>query len=260
MELVMRNATSARLALRSALVAMMFALGHRASAADTRCDAQSQKGDLCLCEIADLHPTQTSVGMAEVRLKSEKLENKMEQRPEADFLNYLRKHEKVEPVTIGPGGVFYITDHHHLARALYDIGVAETYCTITDNLSNLKQDQFWKQMEDNNEVYLKDAAGNPIKPQDLPVAIKDLGDDPFRSLAGAVRESCGFEKGDPNATGEDYLEFKWADYLRGRWTQTGISPGAINADFNDATVAALRLAAEKDAAGLPGYTGKTSCD
>jgi hypothetical protein len=238
MELVMRNATSARLALRSALVAMMFALGHRASAADTRCDAQSQKGDLCLCEIADLHPTQTSVGMAEVRLKSEKLENKMEQRSEADFLNYLRKHEKVEPVTIGPGGVFYITDHHHLARALYDIGVAETYCTITDNLSNLKQDQFWKQMEDNNEVYLKDAAGNPIKPQDLPVAIKDLG----------------------NATGEDYLEFKWADYLRGRWTQTGISPGAINADFNDATVAALRLAAEKDAAGLPGYTGKTSCD
>jgi Putative ParB-like nuclease len=71
-------------------------------------------------------------------------------------LNYLRRHNKVEPVTIGPQGILYITDHHHLARALFDIGVSNTYCTIIDNLSHTKSDDFWKQLEANNEVYLKD--------------------------------------------------------------------------------------------------------
>jgi hypothetical protein len=47
--------------------------------------------------------------------------------------------------------------------------------------------------------------------RDLPASVKDLSNNPFRSLAGAVRESCGFEKGDENSSGEDYLEFQWAD-------------------------------------------------
>jgi hypothetical protein len=76
-------------------------------------------------------------------------------------------------------------------------------------------------------------------------------------LAGAVRESCGFEK---EAGSEDYLEFEWADYLRSHWAQTGIAAEDIDANFNDATSAALRLAAQKDAMDLPGYTGKISCD
>jgi hypothetical protein len=38
-------------------------------------------------------------------------------------------------------------------------------------------------MEDNNEVYLKDQNGNVITPNDLPTSIKDLSNDPFRSLA-----------------------------------------------------------------------------
>jgi len=69
---------------------------------------------------------------------------------------------------------------------------------------------FWKQLEDNNEVYLKDQSGNRITPHDLPASLKDLSNDPFRSLTGAVRESCGFEKGDKSSSGEDYLEFQWA--------------------------------------------------
>jgi hypothetical protein len=37
--------------------------------------------------------------------------------------------------------------------------------------------------------------------------VTDLSNDPFRSLAGAVRESCGFEKDNKSASSEDYLEF-----------------------------------------------------
>ena len=129
---------------------------NQSALANEVCDAQSTKGDLCLCALSDLHPTQTSVGMAEVRIKAEKLRDELQRRGERNFLKYLLKHDKEEPVIIGPGGVFYITDHHHLARALYDLGESETYCIITDNLSDERVDDFWKRMEDNNEIYLKD--------------------------------------------------------------------------------------------------------
>jgi hypothetical protein len=91
---------------------------------------------------------------------------------------------------------------------------------IVDNLSNERVDDFWKSMEENNEVYLKDQNGKEITPSELPASIKDLSNDPFRSLAGAVRESCGFEKDAKAASGEDYLEFQWADYLG----HTGLTP------------------------------------
>jgi hypothetical protein len=157
-------------------------------------------------------------------------------------------------------GIFYITDHHHLARALFGIGVSNTYCTIIDNLSHTKPDDFWKQLEANNEVYLKDRNGNSITPHDLPASVKDLSNNPFRSLAGAVRESCGSEKGDENSSGEDYLDFRWADYLREHWAQTGIASEDIDTKFEGVTIAARQLAAQKDAANLPGYTGKVFCD
>ena len=243
--------------LQVALLTTTFA-GQPAAAKDA-CNGQSRKGDLCLCELSDLHPTQKSVGMAEVRTKAQKLKAELQRRGQQDFLRYLWKHNKEEPVVIGPGGIFYITDHHHLARALHDVGVSTTYCFIVDNQSDATPDVFWKRMQANNEVYLKDQEGNPITPRDLPASIRDLSNDPFRSLAGAVRKSCGFEKGDEDSSGEDYVEFRWADYLRSRWAQTKIAVKDIDANFESAARAALQLAIKADAANLPGYTGKTSC-
>jgi hypothetical protein len=131
----MRNAPSASLPV----ALMIFLLGQPALA-KVICDAKSTKGEICLCKISDLHPTQASVGMAEVRIKAEKLKDEIQRRSERDFLNYLLKHNKEEPIIIGPGGLFYLTDHHHLARALYDVGASNTYCTIVENLSNAKPD------------------------------------------------------------------------------------------------------------------------
>ena len=171
----------------------------------------------------------------------------------------MRKHNRIEPIVVGPGGAFYITDHHHLARALYDLGAAATYCKVVANLSETNPEAFWKHMQDSNEVYLKDAQGNVITRLDLPTSVKDLRNDPFRSLAGAVRESCGFGSDNKDVPDGNYLEFKWADYLRARWAQTSIEVDEIDAHFDRATQAALQLATQREAAGLPGYTGKTSC-
>src|SRR5215813_78461 len=225
--------------------------------AENVCGAQSAKGDICLCKLSDLHPTQASVGMTEVRTKAEKLKDEIEEQGELNFLKHLLRHGKEEPVIIGPGGIFYITDHHHLARALYDLGLSKTYCSIVENLSGAAVDDFWRQMKESNQVYLKDQNGITITPNELPTSIRDLSNDPFRSLAGAVREFCGFEK---EAGSEDYLEFQWAEYLRSHWSQTGIAAKDIDTNFDNATKAALHLATQNDAMSLPGYTGKISCD
>ena len=102
-------------------VALIIFFGSQTVLAKDVCSAQSTKRDICLCKISDLHPTQASVGMMEVRIKAEKLRDELHRRA-IGFFKYLLRHDKEEPVIIGPGGVFYITDHHHLARALYDVG------------------------------------------------------------------------------------------------------------------------------------------
>jgi hypothetical protein len=232
--------------------------GPRILLASDVCDAKSKAGDICLCKLSELRPTQSSVGMTEVRIRAEKLREDIQNRSEQDFLSHIRKRDRMEPIVVGPGGLFYLTDRHHLARSLYDLGEARTYCKILENLSDLEPAGFWQHMQDNNEVYLKDAQGNAITPYDLPTSIKDLRNDPFRSLAGAVRESCGFSNDKKGSDGY-YLEFKWADYLRTHWAGTGIPVDDIDANFDSATRAALQLAIQKEAAILPGYTGKFSC-
>jgi len=85
-------------------LALMISFVSHPAAAKHACDTQSTKGDICLCELSDLHPTQASVGIEEVRLKAEKLKDQFEDRSERDLLKYLRKHNKEEPVVIGPNG------------------------------------------------------------------------------------------------------------------------------------------------------------
>jgi hypothetical protein len=47
----------------------------------------AKTGDICLCRLSELHPTQAAVGMMEVRIRAEKLRQKMEGRSEDAFLN-----------------------------------------------------------------------------------------------------------------------------------------------------------------------------
>jgi hypothetical protein len=75
-----------------------------------------------------------------------------------------------------------------------------------------------------------------------PNHLTKLIDDPYRSLAGYVRDAGGYEKS-PTA----FCEFQWADFLRSR-----IAIGPTRADFLAAVAAALKLAASPAAAKLPG--------
>ena len=74
--------------------------------------------------IADLRPTQMTVGVREVKEKRKRWRDESKKKG-AEFLG---KH--MIPVVLGPKDRHYVIDHHHLARALHDEGVEENtgYC------------------------------------------------------------------------------------------------------------------------------------
>jgi hypothetical protein len=88
-----------------------------------------------------------------------------------------------------------------------------------------------------------DQNGKPCGFEAIPSHLVQLLDDPYRSLAGYVRNAGGYDK-----TPTAFAEFLWADFFR-----TRVTIGPTRAAFNNAVQRALPLAGSKEAAGLPGY-------
>jgi hypothetical protein len=187
--------------------------------------------------VADLRPTQITVGMREVL---EKRKRWREMRKKGEFLG---KH--MIPVILGPKLRHYVIDHHHLARALHDEEVKNVAVTVVANLSKLEPDAFWTVMDNRNWMHPFDAEGRRRSYSDIPKSVSDLIDDPFRSLAGELRRAGGFAK---DTT--PFSEFLWADFLRRR-----IKRKSIEEDFGQAIEKALQLARSADAGYLPGWCG-----
>ena len=79
----------------------------------------------------------------------------------------------------------------------------------------------------------------------IPGSVRDLIDDPFRSLASKLRRVGGFAK--PTMP---FSEFLWADFLRRQ-----IDCKLIERDFARAVERALKLAKAPAANYLPGWCG-----
>jgi hypothetical protein len=189
--------------------------------------------------IADLRPTQITVGMREVKAKRSRWRRVAEEKG----AEYLGKH--MIPVVLGPKERPYVIDHHHMARALHDEGVEKILVTVVSNLSRLETDAFWFFMDNRNWVHPFDEEGNRRPVEDLPKSIKQMVDDPFRSLAGELRRAGGFAK---DTT--PFSEFLWADFFRRR-----IKRKLVEDDFARAVETALQLARSKEANYLPGWCG-----
>lgn len=201
----------------------------------------TKKDELCSCELSALKPTQASVGLFEVKRKQEKVA-KHKKKSAAKLDKYLRK--KFQPVVLGPGKNLYLTDHHHLGRALLAEGISQTYCRIEADLSSLKEKDFWAEMEKRKLVHLYEK-GKSIQASDLPGSISTLRDDPFRSLAGRVREEGGFEK-----SKAPFSEFAWAEYFRGKLPEP-----KNESEFLALIPKALELAKSPEAKKLSGFLG-----
>ena len=194
---------------------------------------------LLTAEIADLRPTQMTIGLREVEAKRDEWRQEGGDK-QASFLG---RH--MVPVISGPRDRFYVIDHHHLCRALLEAGQTEVEITVVANLSRLQKEAFWVFMDNKGWLHPYDAEGQRRGWEDLPKKIGDLADDPYRSLAGALRRTGGYAK---DTT--PFAEFLWADFLRRR-----IKPAKVEKHFDKALDAALVLAKSGEADFLPGWCG-----
>jgi hypothetical protein len=191
-------------------------------------------------EIHRLHPTQMTVGMIEVGDKRDKLV--------AHGKHAVRDFMAAHPIPAvwGPDNKLFLIDHHHLARAASECGVATGFFDVEDDLSKLGFRQFWKQMSLARWAHPIDEQGRVQAFDDIPKHVEKLRDDVYRSLAGYVRARGGFEK-----TPTAFAEFQWADFFRPR-----IQVGSTREDFDRSVEKALALAVSPEAASLPGFVGR----
>ncbi len=189
--------------------------------------------------IADLRPTQITVGMREVAAKRKHWRD-ISGKQGGKFLG---KH--MIPVILGPKRRNYVIDHHHLARALHEEGQKDVAVTVIANLSSLDTDEFWTVMDNRSWMHPFDAKGERRPYRDIPRSVTELVDDPFRSLAGELRRAGGFAK---DTT--PFSEFLWADFLRRR-----VKRKLVERDFDRALEKALQLGKSMAANYLPGWCG-----
>lgn len=195
-------------------------------------------GDLTEIDIDDLHPTQLTLGMEEVeqrrkqmaQLSASELRQKME--------------EKAVPHVVGPNGRIYMVDHHHFCRVMHELGHRKVLLGEREHdWSNLDIEAFWKRMEKRRLCWPVDIDGNQRPAVKIPAHVKDLTDNPWRTLARAVRGKAYREK-----KRQHFQEFRWGNYFRSFMTTR-----LLETDIRLAEALAVKLARSSEAQDLPGY-------
>jgi hypothetical protein len=187
--------------------------------------------------IADLRPTQMTVGMREVHIKRRRLRENAAKTDRSHFST------RVVPVVLGPDSRRYLIDRHHFVRAVHDEGASEVPVTIIADLSALESDAFWTELDHRGWMHPFDDAGRWHAYNEIPKSVCDLVDDPFRSLAGALRRMGGYTK-----LKTPFSEFRWANFLRHR-----IDRLTVEREFDRALDLAIKLAESRQADRLPGW-------
>lgn len=227
-----------RMALCALLTATLIFAG---CASKPYVPGKASVGEVVTVPILQLHPTQAVVGEREVAEKLSKIKGK----DATKLQEYIADH--TVPVVIGPGGKLYMTDHHHTMLALLRSGRTQTCdAKIIANYANLSMPDFWKQMEKKKWVYLKNGQGQPISPSQIPSSLTDMGNDPYRALAGAVRDEGGYRK-----TSIPFSDFAWANYFRSK-----INIGSGQTGWDAAMKQAMAIVHAPAAKNLPGYISK----
>jgi hypothetical protein len=191
-----------------------------------------------------MRPTQITVGFAEVKLKREQW-GKLGRKTRKE-----RLAQQWFPSIIGPKKRYYIVDHHHLGLALIEDGLKSAWVTVLQDLSSFERPLFWRLMEHHRWAHPYDSQGKRRPFDAIPERLRDLSDDPYRSLAGMVRSAGGYAKDT-----QPFSEFVWADFFRPR-----IARGRIERDLHKAVDDGVVLARSSEASAMPGWTGASEAE
>jgi hypothetical protein len=196
-------------------------------------------GTRCVVDTRRLRPTRFAVGYKESALREASIGAKTAK----DLDRYLRR--KIAPIVIGPGGEPYLLDQHALSRLALQRGEPPVvYAEVRANWRDLAATAFWQRMKERGWVELLDETGRGPQPvADLPKSLRGMRDDPYRSLAWAVRQKGGYE-GKRDAD----VDVRWAGFLRAQVPAT-----AVQEDFDKAVEQAVKAAHSEAAKDLPGY-------
>ncbi len=230
-----------------------------------RCEPTCPRGALTSLKVGEFKPTQGAVGMDEVRAKAQKLASMSADQIEEYLL------QRPIPVVIGKADEYYMVDHHHLARALWDANKREVNVptVVAENWAALGGNSFWKAMARRNWLHPFGGMGaGPAQPKSLPKHVEYLNNDLYRSVAWYVRERYGFIKDPANPI---FAEFKWASFFRSRvifWSvllKWSGDPMCMTLkdiaerdeeEYKDMLAYAQYLAGSPEASGLPGFIGR----
>jgi hypothetical protein len=238
----MKRRSSNTFTVLAALVALLWLSVPLLAGEVVGFDPTLPPGTWCRVAIEKVHPTQFAVGYWEVKQRAANIARHGSKR----LGTYLDEH--VALLVVGPGGEPYLVDGHHLCLAMLKAGRGTTVeARVVANWRDLPVAEFWSKMRESNYVYPFDNQGRgPLDVEKLPRKVTELTDDPYRSLAWAVRNRGGFQK-----TTASFSEFQWANFFRKR-----IEIGPKAKDFEKAVQAALKISHTVEAKNLPGYTPK----
>lgn len=197
--------------------------------------------------VADLHPTQWCIGLAEVWARQRDFAEETPQQR----LDYLKG--KPVPLVRSGSGSLWMVDRHHRLRGILGIDpqatawgyvIAELESSSSDDVLAFLQRQGW--------LYLFDGRGNgPLPSQELPGSLMDLDDDPYRSLVWKLKKE-GLIRPQPLIP---YHEFRWGAWLRQRPL-----PPFSSRRLDPALVPARRLVCSEAARSMAGWKGdKKNC-
>jgi hypothetical protein len=175
--------------------------------------------------IPKIRPTQMTVGYREVAEKR----CRWREAPIGSKESLLQG--LIVPVVLGPGAKCYAIDRHHWICALLLEGVSDVPITVAADLQYLDQAMFWSDLDRRGWCRPYDAQRRRQDYCEIPSSMSGLKDDPFRSLASALRRAGGYAK---DAT--LFSEFAWADFLRGCMRAKDVED-----DFDSALKAAFVL-------------------
>ena len=175
--------------------------------------------------IAAIRPTQMTAGFREVAEKRRRWN-------EAKNVIGSRKLEgRAVPVVVGPNLAHYALDRHHWLCALTAEGVKHVAVVVVADLSKVSETAFWSDLDGRGWCRPIDAHGRRRDYFEIPSSMSGLSDDPFRSLASALRRAGGYSKDK-----KLFSEFALADELRRLMRAED-----LDEDFEAAVQAALIL-------------------
>ncbi len=154
-------------------------------------------------KLDELRPTQVTIGYDEVAFKR----RQWFERTDEEKRRFIFEHRF--PAVRGPNSYYYVVDGHHLGRALLEEGVGAVRLSLIENMSHLDEVVFWRVVNRRRLIYPYDAQGRRRDFAEMPKALSELTDDPFRGLAARVRRTGEYEK-----DSTPFAEFRWAEYFR----------------------------------------------